>query len=196
MCDALSRLLEDKPLGRITITDICAGANMTVGGFYFHFKSQEELLQAVVAEHLHALAQAWDEALEADGMTGAVSSLCGVFLEAYSTRNGVSRAYQQLLLTRPEYVEGWRSLMQTRRAQLARIIAAERPAASPEHALFLSHAAITLITSMLNVAYVFSDKAAAPPSKDAVLQELRRACLRLLGACEDGPGAEARGVGS
>jgi AcrR family transcriptional regulator len=179
IAEAFVLLLETKSLDRVTITDICAAAGMTVGGFYFHFKSQEELVQAVMADHLGVLGAAWDRSLEAGEASACVAALCAAFLDAWSRRNGLSRAFQQLVLTRPEYALGWRSMMADRRRRLALLLVQQ--AGGPVRALFLAHAVVTLITSMLNVIYVFPDKAGAPPPGSQVLDDLRTACLRVIG---------------
>ena len=74
-------LLERKSFASITIAEICRESDITVGGFYFHFASQDELLNEVMWEYSDGLGQALDEALKA-GSGGRVAS--GLFVTRVS----------------------------------------------------------------------------------------------------------------
>ena len=46
--DALRRLMVSRPLSEITVNDICREAGASVGAFYHHFKSRDELFMSII----------------------------------------------------------------------------------------------------------------------------------------------------
>lgn len=69
--DIASRRLREKGLDGIGVADLMKEAGMTVGGFYKHFASRDEL----VAEAIDAAFEGYEQRLEARGVTPADLSL-------------------------------------------------------------------------------------------------------------------------
>jgi AcrR family transcriptional regulator len=148
-------LLERKSFASITIAEICRESDITVGGFYFHFASQDELLNEVMWEYSDSLGQALDEALKAGSGGRLASAFCNAFLIAYESQNGLARAFQQLTRMRLDYAARWRAANEPRIASLADILQGERPELKPDKARFLAHALVTMVMSQLDLTYVY-----------------------------------------
>ncbi|HEY3888124.1 MAG TPA: TetR/AcrR family transcriptional regulator, partial [Caulobacteraceae bacterium] len=114
---AFADLLGGKSFTSVTIADICRTSDITVGGFYFHFPSQEALLDEVMAEYLGGLLDDFEAAL--DNGAGLAEAVCGAFLKAYSERVGLARTFQQLTRLRSDYAARWRLASEGAMARLA-----------------------------------------------------------------------------
>jgi AcrR family transcriptional regulator len=173
---AFGELLEVKSFATVTIADICRTSDITVGGFYFHFASQEELLDEVMAEYVGdlisdvraAMAEARDDAL--------AQAVCGAFVGVYSQRAGLARTFQQLTRMRSDYAARWRQASEKTIAQLGEILAQERPDLSDERARFLGYALIIMIMSKLDLVYVYQEHAAGAAGADRAALE-RELCV-------------------
>ncbi|HWE99312.1 MAG TPA: TetR/AcrR family transcriptional regulator [Caulobacteraceae bacterium] len=178
---AFADLLERKSFASITIADICRTSDITVGGLYFHFPSQEELLDEVMAEYVAALASGLEAALEDEAFAEAV---CAAFLEAYSRKIGLARTFQQLTRIRSDYAVRWRAASERSLQRLAQRLGAERADLAPDKSRFLAYALITMITSKLDQAYVYRDRsdAATGPSRAALSAELPELWRRMAAA--------------
>lgn len=55
---ALLTLMEDRPIGKITVTDICAEADINRNTFYAHYASVEKLLRSIENEAFQQVRQA------------------------------------------------------------------------------------------------------------------------------------------
>jgi AcrR family transcriptional regulator len=170
---AFAELLEGKTFASVTIADICRTADITVGGFYFHFASQEELLDEAMAEYVTALIRDLDGALETAGEALA-EAVCGAFLSAYSERVGLARTFQQLTRMRADYAVRWQSASGPAMQRLAEWLAGDRADLAPDQATFLAYALVTMIMSKLDLVYVYRDPsiAATAPSRPALSSEL------------------------
>jgi AcrR family transcriptional regulator len=180
--DGFAELLERKSFASITIADICRTADITVGGLYFHFPSQEELLDEVMAEYVAALTQNLETALEADALAEAV---CEAFIETYAQKVGLARTFQQLTRMRADYAARWRTASAQALARLTDRLAAERPELAPDKAAFLAYALVTMIVSKLDLVYVYSDRSsAAGRSAHAALSAQLPQLWRRMSAAE------------
>jgi AcrR family transcriptional regulator len=171
-----AELLERKSFASVTIADICRTSDITVGGLYFHFPSQEELLDELMAEYVAALAARLDAALEEEALAEAV---CGAFHEAYSRKVGLARTFQQLTRMRADYAMRWRAASEPALLRLAERLGAERADLAPDQARLLAYALITMIMSKLDLVYVYRDRsdaatAAVRTALEAELPELWR----------------------
>lgn len=90
LLDAAESLIEDRGLGGVSIPEIVARADSSVGGFYARFKDKDELLRALeerflgeMRELLDGLAAParWRGASVAEIVRGGVETLIGVFRE-------------------------------------------------------------------------------------------------------------------
>lgn len=157
---AFAELLESKSFSSVTIADICRTADITVGGFYFHFASQDALLDEVMSEHIAALVGDLEAALDAPSAAGALAeAVCGAFIEAYATRVGLARTFLQLTRMRAEYAARWRTASGPAMRRLAVRLCAERADLAPPQGSFLAYALVTMIVSKLDLVYVYRDRA-------------------------------------
>ena len=53
--DSLFALLQEKPIGKITVTDICRGADINRATFYAHYSDPFALLQSIEQEMMEAI---------------------------------------------------------------------------------------------------------------------------------------------
>jgi AcrR family transcriptional regulator len=154
---AFSELLEVKSFTSVTIADICRISEITVGGFYFHFASQEDLLDEVMAEYVERLIGEVDAALAGSRPEPAARAVCQAFLKAYSERSGLARTFQQLTRMRSDYAARWRSASEPAIARLGETLRLERPGLTAERARFLAYALVTMIISKLDLVYVYRE---------------------------------------
>jgi AcrR family transcriptional regulator len=178
---AFSELLAHKSFAAITISDLCRTAEITVGGFYFHFPNQDALLDEVMREYGDDLGQALDDAMTAEG-PGLAGSICAALVSAYQERNGLARTFQQLRRTRVEYAARWRAITDPRIAQLAAILARERSDLSAQKAAFLAHALITMVVSQLDLTFVYVDRSRTVATAAALTKNLTLLWHRMTDA--------------
>lgn len=179
-------LLQSQAFASVTIADICRASGITVGGFYFHFASQEDLLEEVMTEHLAALLGDLDAAL--DGVRPGASlaqAVCGAFLTAYATRTGLARTFLQLTRMRADYATRWRDASEGAINRLSARIARERPDLAEPKALFLAYALVAMVMSRLDLVYVYRGRAlTAGVIQPALLGELVELWDRMVGGAE------------
>lgn len=80
-----SRLLRERGIGGASVAEVMKGAGLTVGGFYAHFASKEELVDATLR---HSMRQLWDEVLAAAGPARGAGAV------AFVVRRYLSRAHR------------------------------------------------------------------------------------------------------
>lgn len=182
--DAFATLLDKKSFASITVTEICRSAEMTVGGLYFHFKSQETLLDEVMAEYAEGLWKRVDHALKEAGFARQGRALCEAFFKTYELQPGVARAYHQLTRARLEYTQAWRTESEPRIAALAATVRGDRPEMLPRKARFLAYALMTMIVSQLDLIFSPRERArtSAQAARGEVLQRLVLSWSRLVTA--------------
>jgi len=182
--DAFAVLLERKSFASITVTDICRSAEMTVGGLYFHFKSQDALLDEVMHEYAEALWRRADHVRKETGSIRQARAICEVFLKGYELAPGVARAYHQLTRTRPDYTQAWRADSEPRITELVALLRGDRPDMAPRKARFLAYALVTMIVSQLDLAFSPRERTKtimrAPRSE--ILQNLMLLWTRMVAA--------------
>jgi AcrR family transcriptional regulator len=171
---AFADLLGAKSFTSVTIADICRTSDITVGGFYFHFGSQEALLDEVMTEYIEALVGDFEAALEDRPRGGLADAVCGAFLKAYSERVGLARTFQQLTRMRSDYALRWRLASEAAMEMLADRLRAERPDLAPDRARFLAYGLVTMIISRLDLVYVYRDRSGrtATPPREALGRDL------------------------
>jgi AcrR family transcriptional regulator len=181
---AFAALLDRKSFASITIADICRESDITVGGFYFHFASQDELLNEVMWEYSDGLGHALNVALKAGSSRRVALALCNVFVAAYERQNGLARAFQQLTRMRADYAARWRAANEPRIGALAEVLHNERPGLKPEKARFLAHALVTMVMSQLDLAYVYRgpERSSGRPGREDVARNLIALWARMADA--------------
>lgn len=107
--DALATLLKEKPFADISVNEIAAAANVSVGGFYARFPSKEALLSLVELNILEEFKAVADSTLAAEHFEGT-----GI--------DAVTRAYVRMLITH----------FRLHRAEILQILRFSRPNSSTE----------------------------------------------------------------
>jgi AcrR family transcriptional regulator len=151
--EAFAELLESKSFASITIADICRASDVTVGGFYFHFASQDELLNEVMWQYADDLVRAVDAAIIDGPRASLAASVCTAFLRMYSAQSGLARTFQQLVRIRSDYTARWRAAREPRIARLGQILQAGRPELKANKARLLAHALVMMIACKLDLSY-------------------------------------------
>jgi AcrR family transcriptional regulator len=75
LLDAAHRLITEKGVAGLRIQEITERADVALGSFYNHFKTKEELVEAVVFETLSALASEIIEGSDVDPAVAAITAL-------------------------------------------------------------------------------------------------------------------------
>jgi AcrR family transcriptional regulator len=110
--DALATLLREKPFADITVAEIAARANVSVGGFYARFASKDALLEMVELRILGDFRE-----------TAARELAAGLFIG--KGVDAVARAYVQMAITH----------FRIHRAEILQILKFTRPKSSTEDRL-------------------------------------------------------------
>jgi len=122
------QLLEDRPLGDISVDDLARGAGISRPTFYFYFPSKEAvlltLLDRVVNEADSAL-QALADRLET-GRDDMWRTGINVFVQTFGSHRAVIRGGQGVRAINSEVRRLWSTFMQKWIAHTASIIEAER----------------------------------------------------------------------
>ena len=83
--DATAELISKLGYNKTTVADIAAAAGISKGAIYLHFKSKEEVLEALLIESVYNYSIAWFEAVEADPEGGRIANMYINMLKAFDT---------------------------------------------------------------------------------------------------------------
>ena len=174
------KALDSKNHLKITIDDICQNADITVGGFYFHFKNQQTLLDEVVSDYITALVARLDAAVDENDLELSVTGIIDAFLSAYSEQEGLTRCFQQLVRTQTAFTRIWqeRSAPCTRR--LARAIRRVRGGLSEQKSMFLAISIVTVATTALNVDYFTRAHKSGAGGRASIAATVTTMCQRMV----------------
>lgn len=127
--ETAERLLEDRPLSKISVDDLAKGAGISRPTFYFYFPSKDAVVLTIIDRLVAAAAGSREEALAtlAEGdprarLRKALEDLYG----AFRSRRGVALAAAELGPTNPEARDLWAQVMEGWVADTAAMIEAER----------------------------------------------------------------------
>jgi TetR/AcrR family transcriptional regulator, ethionamide resistance regulator len=126
--ETAERLLEERPLGEISVDDLARGAGISRPTFYFYFSSKDQVVLALLDRMVEQGARARDDALQrlaADEMAGWRESIA-IFYETFGAHRSVVRAATELGATNPEARALWSQIMEGWVADAAARIEAER----------------------------------------------------------------------
>ena len=176
------KALDERNHARVTIEDICRQADITVGGFYFHYQNQQLLLEEVIGEYVSALAASFEAATNPVDLSGSIEKIVNTFTNAYSEAPGLTRTFQQLVRTQTETAEIWRKAIAPCIEKLSNAILAEQAALSEEKANFLAASIVSLATLAFNPQYFLRSKRASATAQgaDEVSQTVIALCRRLI----------------
>jgi AcrR family transcriptional regulator len=100
-------LLNDQNYFDLTITDICRGAGVATGGFYFHYDKKADLIEEIVQEHNTNFWSSLMTALDYRDLYSAVFSASAALVREYFESPGLVRCFNQLAMIDRVYVKLW-----------------------------------------------------------------------------------------
>ncbi|MGJ8528010.1 TetR/AcrR family transcriptional regulator [Maritalea sp.] len=83
--EATAALISKFGYNKTTVADIASAAGISKGAIYLHFKSKEEVLEALLIETVYKYSIAWFEAVEADPEGGRIANMYINMLKAFDT---------------------------------------------------------------------------------------------------------------
>jgi AcrR family transcriptional regulator len=122
------RLLEERPLGEISVEDMASGAGISRPTFYFYFPSKDAVLLTLVDRMVEESANSREEALARlaqEPREGLRQGLQASF-DAFGSRRAVSLAAAELRATNLEARRLWARVMEGWVDDVSAIIASER----------------------------------------------------------------------
>jgi AcrR family transcriptional regulator len=122
------RLLEERPLGEISVEDLAHGAGISRPTFYFYFPSKDAVLLTLVDRMVEAGAASREEALAKlaeEPRAGWRMALQASF-DAFGSRRSVILAAAELRTTNAEARELWSRVMEGWVADVTAVIESER----------------------------------------------------------------------
>ena len=169
-------------MGRLSIADVCQSAGITVGGFYFHFRNLEQVVDELAIEFVERLQSGILEQMSGK----AEDYIPAVSLEAaaiFCKHSGVARALIQLTRTSDSHRNIWQQVYNSIRLRQQALMEQEyRRFSAIEHSI-VSHAVVIALFAELTRCYIFREGPRADSPKD-VAQEVGEFCLRLVGRGE------------
>ena len=73
--DAATSLISHFGYNKTTVADIAAKAGISKGAVYLHFKSKDEVLEALLIEAMYKFSTSWFDAIENDPQGGLISRM-------------------------------------------------------------------------------------------------------------------------
>ncbi|MEI9992944.1 MAG: TetR/AcrR family transcriptional regulator, partial [Rhizomicrobium sp.] len=127
-------LLNSQNYFDMTITDICRGAGVATGGFYFHYDKKADLIEEVVREHNASFWAALMTALDYRDLYSAIFAASTALVRAYYDSPGLVRCFNQLAMIDRVYVKLWDDAATVWAARLDDMAAAGAATGRPEGA--------------------------------------------------------------
>ena len=79
--EALLELMKEKPISKITPTELCRKADVNRNTFYAHYQSPEELLEEIEGELMSRLCSSIDGAFRTDSFEALLQDICRLIEE-------------------------------------------------------------------------------------------------------------------
>jgi len=122
---AARRLLKRKLPGDLLLDDICDAAGVTIGAFYWYFKTKEAVIEEVAVDVIGELYAQFEAIPETSGLDATLYAVNAVMLTQPDLRQ-LRRTVQMLLQTSPQVAEAWWTQRRALVARLAALVAAAR----------------------------------------------------------------------
>ncbi len=114
--EALLELLRDKPISKITPTELCRRAGINRNTFYTHFQSAEDLLENVEEELFDKVKSSLDQITEEQNISSLIEEICLAIAQNYElshillSENGDPHFLTRLIsLAHDQTMISWRS---------------------------------------------------------------------------------------
>jgi len=193
---AMSSAIEEKPFELISIADLAALAERSVGSFYTKFRDKEELLDALLDRYEQERARMTFPTLQPErwrhlSLRQAAEALVRLTVEEFRSRRGLFRAFAHRAHQRPfSPTKSEKERMTPLYDRVCEILLEHRTQighASPERAVRF---AFFLLTSTCTSAILFSNDAHASSlnlSDSELAQELAEVMVSYLRAPKEAP---------
>ncbi len=79
--EALLELMKEKPIGKITPTELCRRADINRNTFYAHYASPEELLRSIEDEMYSQIQASLKRPLQKEGLNEILTDICQIIYE-------------------------------------------------------------------------------------------------------------------
>ncbi|WP_204080326.1 TetR/AcrR family transcriptional regulator [Mycobacterium riyadhense] len=157
-------LLEDRPLGDISVDDLAKGAGISRPTFYFYFPSKDAVLLTLLDRVINEADSALQELAEkgSDDREDMWRNGINVFFETFGSHKAVSRAAHAASGTSAEVRELWSTFMQKWIAYTASVIEGERDRGAAPDTLPAEELATAL--NLMNERTLFTSFVAEQPS--------------------------------
>jgi TetR/AcrR family acrAB operon transcriptional repressor len=93
--DTATDLIVHYGYDKTTVSDIAQQAGISKGAVYLHFKSKDELLEALIIRETQAYAEKWLDGIEADPRGGTIGGMYKAMLVALSSSPFLSAMFRQ-----------------------------------------------------------------------------------------------------
>lgn len=181
--ETAERLLEERPLGEISVDDLAKGAGISRPTFYFYFPSKDAVVLTIIDRLVAAAAGSREEALqtlaEGDPRAGLRQALADLY-GAFRSRRAVSLAAAELRLTNPEARELWSQVMEGWVADTTAVIEAERARGAAPPGQPAREVAVALVQMNERVQYATFTGESPSLDEDRVLDVLVDIWLRAI----------------
>ena len=188
--ETAERLLEERPLGELSVDDLAKGAGISRPTFYFYFPSKDAVVLTIIDRLVAAAAGSREQALatlaQGDPRTGLRQGLEDLYA-AFRSRRAVVLAAAELRTTNEEARALWSEVMEGWVADVTAVIEAERGRGAAPPGQPARDLAIALV--QMNERVQYATFAAESPSleDDRVLDVLVDIWLRAIyGTAEPG----------
>jgi AcrR family transcriptional regulator len=114
--ESLLALMKEKPVARITPTELCRHAGVNRNTFYTHFSSTEELLTSVENEFYETVKRSIEQLSGSGNITALIAEICQSIADNYDlckvilSANGDKRFLEKLIhLAHDATLAGWKA---------------------------------------------------------------------------------------
>lgn len=176
------RLLEERPLGEISVDDLARGAGISRPTFYFYFASKDAVVLTIIDRLVASVAGAREQALAAlaEEPRAALRQVLEAYFAAFSARRAVVLAAAQLRATSAEARELWAQVTEGWVADVTAIIESERARGAVPQGLPARDLAIALVLMNERVQYATLAQESPSIGPGAVIDTLVDVWLRAV----------------
>ena len=174
----IAKLAMKRDIADINLSDICAGARLTTGAVYFHFKGKDDAIEEMVIDEIAEI-YARMETLAGRNFGEIVASALENSSDYHHRSKQLPRAIQVVINTRPKAYAAWIEARAPIIEKFRLAIAAERAAAglSVEPSAYLAHFILNSIEDLAMDVFQWNNPTLAPYATTLAEWNARQAAL-------------------
>ncbi len=159
----IAKLAMKKDVADINLSDICAGANLTTGALYFHFKGKDEAIEDMVVDEVTTLYAGLIQ-LQADDFASLVAAVLTASSRYHRTHKRLPRAIELVINSRPRAYAAWIAGRLPLIERFRQMIAAERLAhgLDADAAPYLAHFILNSMEDLAMDVFQWNNPTLAP----------------------------------